>query len=138
MQKLGRCDNVVTSRITPRELVARLALQGTLNDGPGSRVIHVGELDRIDASRRLVGIDEAVGTAACKVPPLKVGRDALDRSEHVVMQRAGLLALPTGQLSKGLHGLLENLDNMGLKGLEVILHGNEIVSVVVLGDDLSV
>lgn len=99
-------------------------------------MFHVRELNGIDGTSWVVGVGESVSRALGEVLPLKVHGHALDGAEHVVVQSTSLLALAASKLDKGFNSLLEHLDNVGLEGLEVILDGDEIVVVVVLGKHL--
>lgn len=58
--------------------------------------------------------------------------------ELVIIQSAGLVSLATSKLCEGLHGLLDNLNDVSLEALEVVLNSNQVISVVVLGNDLAV
>src|SRR5689334_3080783 len=102
----------------PRELIARLALEGALNQRLRRRVVHVRELDRLDAAGGLLGIDQGVLVASSEALPLEVGRNTLGRAEHVAIEGANLLGLAAGEGVESLHSLLDNANDMGLKYLK--------------------
>lgn len=136
VEELGRGDDVVARRVAKGELVARLALEAALDEGLGGGVVHIGEGDAVDGAGRVVGVGEAVGAAGGEVGPLEALGDALDGSQHVVVQGANLVGLAAAELVERLHGLLEDLDDVRLKRLKVVLDRDEVVGVVVLGEDL--
>ncbi|KAI6753247.1 hypothetical protein HG531_005416 [Fusarium graminearum] len=125
-----RVDTVV---IRVLELVKR-----ALDQSPGCGVVHVGELDGVNRTRRLVGVNETVATASVEGVPFKVRGDTLDDRKLVVVQGSRLVGLTASQLGESLHSLLNDLNNMGLKGVEVVLNSDQVISVVVLGNNLAV
>lgn len=138
VQELGRGNNIVARLGSPRELVARLALQRTLDQSLCGVVVLVGEVDGIDASWRVVRVDEVGALAVEEAHPLEIGRDSLSGAQHVGVEGTRLLGLAASHGIEGLHGLLDDLDHMGLERLEVFLQMDQVVAVVVLLDDLLV
>lgn len=136
VEELAGGDDVVARGVAKGQLVARLALEGALDERLGGLVVHVGEVDGVDGAGRVVGVGEAVGGAGGEVGPLEALGDALDGAEDVVVQGADLIRLAAAELVEGAHGLLEDLDDVGLERLKVVLHRDEVVGVVVLGEDL--
>lgn len=136
VEELGGGDDVVAAGVAKGELVARLALQAAFDERLGRDVVHVGEANIVDGASRVVGVGETVRGAGSKVCPLEALGNALDGAEHVAVQGADLFSLAAAELVEGLHGLLQDLDDVGLKGLKVVLDGDEVVCVVVFGEDL--
>lgn len=136
VEESGRGNNVVTSGPAKGQLVSGLALQSAFNKSLGGRMVFVGKGNVINGASRLLGVNKNVAAAADKVDPFKLLGDTLNRAEHVVVESGNLLALAAAELGKGLHGLLESVNNVALKHLEVVLDRDEIVAVVVLGNDL--
>ena len=99
-------------------------------------MVHVGELDAVQAARVLRRVNQDVLVAPDELLPLEIGRDLLGGLEHVGVQGAHLLGLPAGESVESLHGLLDGADNVRLKDLEVGLHGDQVVAVIVLLHDL--
>lgn len=59
-------------------------------------------------------------------------RDALRSGQDVGVHVALALQLATHELEELVHGALAGLDDMGLELLEVVLHGDDVLTVVVL------
>lgn len=138
VQEARGTDNVVASAGAEAELVAALPLETTLDHGVGALVVLIGEGDGLDCAGRLVAVDKDIAEALVEALPLHVRRDALDGAQHVTVQSADAVGLAAGEHVEGLHGLLQDLNDVSLERLKVGLDGDEVVAVVVLLDDLLV
>jgi hypothetical protein len=101
-------------------------------------VIHVGELDGFNGAWWLIGVDEAVDTASREGIPLEVRSNVLNGGKLIIVQSSCLVRLATSQLRESLHSLLDNLNNVSLETMEVVLNSNQIITVVVLSNNLAV
>lgn len=133
----GGCHDVEAAAVA-LEHGARLALQSTLDQGLGGAVLLVREGDVGEGARRCVGVDEDVVVSGHEVDPFEIRRDLLRRGQNVRVHGAVTVKLTAHVDDELLHSALDGLQDMSLELLEVVLHGDEVLTVVVLLDNLLV
>lgn len=114
------------------------ALQRSFDQGLGRAVVLVREGDVTEGPRRSIRVDEGLVVAGDEVDPFKIRGDALGGTQHVGVHGALTLQLAVRERDKLLHGALDSLHHMGLELLEVVLHRDDVLAVVVLLNDLFV
>lgn len=101
-------------------------------------MVLVGERNVGHGAFGRVWVDEGAGVAFDEAVPLKVERDVLQSGNHVAVHALLTLALAAHGLQERRHGLLEGLNDVGFELRERILHGQQIMAVVVLFQHLSI
>lgn len=101
-------------------------------------MILVGEGDVGEGAGRGVGVDEDVVVAGHEVDPFEVGGYALGGAQDVGVHVLLAVELAAHECEKLLESALGGLDDVCFELLEIVLHCDDVLAVVVLLDDLFV
>lgn len=137
MQVVGWSHDVVPGAVALDD-GTRAAFQRTLDQRMSGLVIHVGEGDALEGAWGRVRVDQDLIVAHDEVDPFKVGWDALRRTQDVGIHGTLTIELATYDLEELVHGGLNSLQGMRLELLEGVLHGQDIVTLVILFGHLLV
>lgn len=130
VQVARRRDDVV-SRVVALDHGARATLERALDQRLGGAVVHVREGDAGEGARGRVWVDQRCVVAHAEVDPFEVGWDALRGAEDVGVHGSLALQLSAHVLVELLHSALHGLQDVCFELLEGVLHGEDILAVVV-------
>lgn len=131
VQIARRGDDVVACAVALDE-GARATLERAFDERLCGAVLHVREGDAGEGARGRVWVDQDCVVAHAEVHPFKVRWDALRGAEDVGVHGALALELPVHVQVELLHGALHGLQDVCFELLEGVLHGEDILAVVVL------
>lgn len=125
-------DGIVTSGVAAGKDVARFAFQCAFKQWLGGLVVLVGECDALDRAGCTIRVHKDVGFTLLEAVPLKVRRNALDSGQHVRVRVLITLNLAADVLNERRHRLLDDFNDVVLKGSKVLLDADQVLAVVVL------
>ena len=139
MEKLCRGDGVEACFVAGEHACrAGLAFQGAGDERFGGGMFLVGVCDVRDFPLRGVRVDEHAAASVLEFGPFEVRGNVLRVADDVRVHCFLVVGAATDELQELLEGLLNGLHDVSLKGLEVFLYGNKVLSAVVFLQNLFV